>query len=168
MNLFKISPLEQGITPEGIHYKIPERETEEIISQFAFPREIAVQIKEDNQWKCSCGRGMNRADGGYLVDASHLDHDKRNPYYAHPSNGLCECLLCHTQRHIDLLKEADDDSYDWAFYSVQSIARRIWDRGLHSKSYRFSKNIDIDDDRVELVELCNNNDIDLFELLDIE
>jgi hypothetical protein len=154
------------ITEDGFRLPIPER-TETSKYEFAFHSRVARQIKERDDWKCLCGEGKKE---GLRVQAAHLDHNRRNPYYNNECNGRCLCMECHLREHISLLEEASYDDVDWAWHSVRLMAQDIWKSSFHTKGYIHKKGKEqvIEEDRGKLVKIFDDNDLDLFEFITID
>lgn len=63
------------------------------LSKIAFSYKVRKQIaKRDNHQCVSCG------ETEYL-EAAHINHNKRNRRYNHPSNGRLLCICCHLEDH---------------------------------------------------------------------
>lgn len=157
MSFLDIFPLSRLETVNGI--PIPKSEERGSNFDFSFSKKVSREIKERDNYTCSCGRHMSGGlHGGYKIDASHIDHNKNNPYYNNQSNGLSECLLCHTKRHIDLLKIYDKDD-DWAYSSLHLICERIWRDGLHTSEYQEFIGCTLEEDRMELTALLESENL---------
>jgi hypothetical protein len=152
------------VTTDGLEIKPPERTPTEHM-EFAFHSRTAKHIKERDNWTCLCGKG--RKDG-LRVQASHKDHDRRNPYYNHPDNGTTLCVECHIREHIALLKEADYDTFDWAWHSVRLLANSVWKESFHDVRYLYNHPETLEDDRVKLMEVFDDNGVDLFEFVKVD
>ena len=82
------------------------------LSTFAFSFSVRKEIGNRVGWECEhCGKSFW---DGWLMDASHIDHE-RNGNYDNPENGECLCLWCHYDYHIDM-----GDEYG-AFLIMQRI-----------------------------------------------
>ena len=70
------------------------------ISQKAFSKNVRKAIiKRDGECQWSSETGEETECFGQL-EAAHIDHDRDNPYYNHPSNGRALCTACHREDHI--------------------------------------------------------------------
>lgn len=152
------------ITNNGFEFTPPLYELEGPM-EFAFHSRTAKFIKERDNWTCLCGEGRKE---GLRVQAAHKDHDKKNPYYYHPDNGITLCMECHLREHIGLLNEADYDSFDWAWHSVRLLAQDVWKNSFHTLHYRFNNPEILEDDRMKLAEVFDNNDLDVFDFIKID
>lgn len=135
---------------------------------FAFSRRVAYEIKEGASWTCEISG--KRAEDGWKMDAGHrYTHDKKDPRYNDPANGMCICLEEHLKQHIDLYNEAlcsDNDEYiDWAYHSVRLIARRAYIDGLRSLDHYAEVPLDIIDDRDTVIEILNDYGLNPEELI---
>jgi CDGSH-type Zn-finger protein len=99
----------------------------------AFSGHSATVIKERDNYTCRCGRSQHK---GYYVDASHQNHDKKDPYYNNPDNGITECVVHHLAHHLQILQDIQSGESNlneaWAKCSVGLIARRIWKEGIRT------------------------------------
>ena len=60
----------------------------------AFPRNVREVIWARDKGVCKkCGVT------GIRLQCSHIDHSRKNPGYANPSNGRLLCLRCHVDDH---------------------------------------------------------------------
>jgi len=147
--MFELEP----VTPSGFNMPIPEEQSE-YVTQFAFSRDIAREVKDRADWECEeTGR---KASDGWRMEACHKNHDKNYPYYNHPDNGNCLCLLAHLEDHITLLERTKPHKRKWAYRSVQLIAKRAYFDGQRTQEHYFNNPLDIIDDREEIVEMLSN------------
>ena len=136
---------------------------------FAFGKATAVEIKNRANWICEVsGR---RYEDGWKMDASHrYTHDKNDPKYNDPDNGICLSLPEHLKQHIDIYKDSllngyTQDYKDWARASVQLIARRSYRDGLRTLDHYAAVPLDIIDDRDLVIEILTDNDLDPAEFI---
>ena len=95
---------QEPITPEGFNMEIPE-EKQEYISQFAFSRDVAREIKDNADWECEeTGR---KASDGWKMEACHKNHDKNYPYY----NSLKTFLSVYNKVVLYILQERYNQAY---------------------------------------------------------
>jgi hypothetical protein len=67
----------------------------------AFSVAIRKAIGRRDNWKCQepdCDRSFQK---GYMVHATHYDHDKKKPDYDTVDAGRILCIEHHLQDHID-------------------------------------------------------------------
>jgi 5-methylcytosine-specific restriction endonuclease McrA len=64
-------------------------------SVFAFSPGTRRQILERDRYQCRVCGDTNHPE------ASHIDHNKNNPKYDHPSNGRILCTEHHLADHIN-------------------------------------------------------------------
>ena len=148
---------------QGSHVpEIEEKETDNSMLEFAFHSRVAKEIKERDDWTCLCGEGQKQ---GLKVQASHKDHDRRNPYYNHLDNGTTLCVECHLREHIYLLETADEYWADWAWHSVRLLAQSVWNDSFHTKGYRHLNGCTIESDREKLVQLFEGYEMDVFDFI---
>jgi hypothetical protein len=98
----------------------------------AFSNGIANQIKERDNHTCRCGRSQF---DGWHIDASHKDHNKKNPYYNSESNGQTECKIHHLETHLKILtniwRGESGENEHWAMASIKMLANGMWFQGLN-------------------------------------
>ena len=154
---FELEPVtDTGLILNG--QNIDHEEIRENISEFAFSASIARQIKERVGWECEeTGR---KAEDGWRLEAAHDCHERNNPYYNNPCNGRCLCISAHLQQHIKILETAPDHREEWAYRSVQLIAKRAYSKGLRTEEHYFDKPLDIIDDRDEVVDILRSNNLE--------
>jgi len=110
-----------------------------------FSYESRQEIGKNEKWQCACGRNFA---SGYMVHASHYDHDRDSGYYDNPENGCIQCVMCHLRTHIELMLE-DDNA--WSFNSTRLLAMGIWRDGIHTRAYYRGNPEQILEDREELL-----------------
>jgi hypothetical protein len=87
------------------------------LSTSAFSRRSKEAIKRRDQVCVICGSTEH-------LEAAHLDHDRQNPRYDDPSNGVLLCTEHHLKDHINrhgrngLTREANE----WA---IESLKQRL-------------------------------------------
>ena len=140
---------------------VKREEVNESVSEFAFNSRVAYEIKENNNWMCEI-TGRKKSDG-WRLDASHINHDKNNPYYNNTRNGECLCLTEHLKFHIgiyqDYLNNGTEDQIAWAVCSLRLISKRAYSRGLRTDEHYQDKPLDIIDDRDEVVEVLKDAEL---------
>ena len=129
---------------------------------FAFSKRVAYEIKDGACWTCEISG--KKAKDGWKMDAGHrYTHDKKDPRYNNPENGMCICLEEHLKQHIELYQEAlciGDEAYiDWAYHSTRLIARRCYREGLRTLDHYAESPLDIIDDRDTVVGILTDNDL---------
>lgn len=68
-----------------------------LASQFAFSLKTRKEIGKRDRWTCQdCGVQFKH---GFMVHASHYDHNKKSELYNHPSSGRIQCVDCHETYH---------------------------------------------------------------------
>jgi hypothetical protein len=158
----KLVPVTDWVEKKG------EEDKHKIICEFAFHNEVAKEIKERDNWRCECGRGGKVDTGGYKLHASHIDHDRRNPYYNNPDNGKTLCIGCHLHEHLGILRNCEDEDFDWAWNSVRLLAENIWQSGMHTKAYYYKhKMLDVlVEDRREMIAEFEFWELDVKDFID--
>ncbi len=119
--------------PETVNgMPIPERDLTPNHME-AFSNGVANEIKDRDKHTCRCGRSLH---DGWYIDASHLDHDKKNPYYNHPDNGVTSCKIHHLERHLQILKDIwmgnSQINEHWANSAIRLLVGGMWYHGLNS------------------------------------
>jgi hypothetical protein len=162
--------LKEPVTESGIKMRLDNMENEDFRNNmhFAFGRQVAIEIKEKAGWQCEVTG--KRYEDGWKLDASHkYTHDKRNPRYNDPDNGICLCLEEHLKQHIELywdaIENGTDEYMDWAFHSVRLIARRCYREGLRTLDHYAEVPSDIVDDRDVVVEILLEGGLDAKEII---
>lgn len=162
--------LKEPVTESGITTKIGKIEDLEFRNRmcFAFSRSVAIEIKERACWQCEVTG--KRYEDGWRLDASHkYTHDRNDPRYNDPDNGICLCLEEHLKQHIELywdsIEHGTEQYRDWAYHSLRLIARRAYIDGLRSLDHYAEFPSDIIDDRDTVVEILSENGLDPKQLL---
>lgn len=72
----------------------------------AFSAAVRAAIGKRDHWTCQdCGVQFK---DGYMVHASHYNHDKSLPIYDSADNGRIQCVDCHEAFHEDHVGSAKD------------------------------------------------------------
>ena len=82
----------------------------------AFSRKIKYEIHERDNWTCNrCGTTRPP------FEASHRDHNKKNPNYNTVNNGDTLCPSCHLEEHIDNAGKngLSKKNNDWAIRTIK-------------------------------------------------
>lgn len=91
------------------------------VSRWAFSKSVRMEIGRRDDWTCQeeeCGLSFN---DGYWVQASHYDHNKKNPSHNTTGNGRILCTLHHAIEHL----EKGDE---WS-------AKAILDQGVYTRQH---------------------------------
>jgi len=121
----------------------------------AFSFEVRRKIGERDGWTCGCGRSFH---DGWMVEASHYNHDRGNPDYDTANEGRILCRKCHLKDHIYLLKS---DSTGDNLMALRLQVTTAWKKGLHTyKAYEETPRI-LAYDHEEIRELMVFHELDL-------
>ena len=151
--MFELEP----VTPSGFNMPIPEEQSE-YVTQFAFSRDVAQNIKRQADWTCE-ETGKKAADG-WRLEAAHDCHNKHYPYYNNEVNGKCLCIASHLKQHIKILETCPAHMKGWAKASIKLIAKRAFTEGLRYSKHYFEYPLDIIDDRDEVVNILVDGGLD--------
>lgn len=67
------------------------------LANSAFSLKVRKEIGRRDRWTCQdCGVQFK---DGYMVHASHYNHDKKLPIYDNIENGRIQCVDCHQAYH---------------------------------------------------------------------
>jgi len=119
-----------------------------------FSYESRQEIGRREKWQCSCGRSFR---DGWMVQASHYDHDKSSDHYDDPDNGTISCITCHLRNHIELMLE---DNCAWSYNSVRLLVLGAWNNGLHTRRYYESDPDQLERDRYEIIDILDSYGLD--------
>lgn len=68
-----------------------------LLSQFAFSLKTRKEIGKRDHWTCQdCGVQFQ---DGFMVHASHYNHDRSREDYDHADSGRIQCVDCHETYH---------------------------------------------------------------------
>lgn len=155
MDLLRLEPVtEEGLILNGHNFEQEDSRLEERMSK-AFSKKVAYGIKRNADWRCEVsGREMG---DGWKCDAAHrYTHDKRDPRYNDPKNGICLSILEHLKQHIgiyfDALENGSQEYIDWAKASLRLISKRAYSQGLRTLGHYQEVPLDITDDRDAVIE----------------
>lgn len=93
------------------------------LSQFAFSKETRKKIGQRDHWACSdCGK---RFDEGWMLHASHYDHDRDNPDYDSMETGRMQCVEDHLRFHQEHVGKSEEIglSEDNNEFAIQALLR---------------------------------------------
>lgn len=77
-----------------------------LIANLAFSQKTRKEIGSRDRWHCqTCGVDWN---GGFMLHASHYNHNQSEPEYDSPSNGRMQCVDCHQQYHEEHVGSAGE------------------------------------------------------------
>jgi hypothetical protein len=120
-----------------------------------FSPEIRREIGRRDKWTCtSCG---NQFKDGWMVEASHFNHDKKSGDYDDPDNGTIECKQCHLKRHIELMLELDNP---WSIKSARLQAMSCFRNGFRTHKHYESFPEDLQEDQFRVVEILEEYGLD--------
>lgn len=128
----------------------------------AFSSDVAREIFRRDRGTCQCcGRKFT---DGWMLHASHFDHDRSSKYYNSADNGQMECIPCHLQTHLSQM----DNWGDYHYNSIVQLANLAMKEGFHTwKFYEQFGNEYKDRDREMLAQIFERNGYNLWDFVDV-
>lgn len=128
----------------------------------AFSSDVAREIFRRDRGTCQCcGRKFS---DGWMLHASHFDHDRSSKYYNSADNGQMECIPCHLQTHLSQMDHFGDSNYN----AVAQLANLVMKEGFHTwKFYEQFGNEYKDRDREMLAQIFERNGYNLWDFVDV-
>ena len=134
-----------------------------ILSVLAFSPDVARKIFERDRGICQCcGRKFT---DGWMLHASHFDHDRSSKYYNSADNGQLECIPCHIQTHLSQMESYGDEHYR----ALVLLATNAMKEGFHTWKWyeqHGEQQRELDRDRLQMI--FRKNGYNLCDFIDIE
>lgn len=132
-----------------------------VLSELAFSKKTRKEIYYRDNGTCQvCGK---KFQDGWMLHASHFDHDWNSPYYDDPDNGQMECIKCHL--FVEHIPQWIDNPRTTSAHKLATLA--YWN-GYHTDRYYAEHPEQLELDRIDLVESMEKIGIDPRDLIDFE
>lgn len=96
----------------------------------AFSKAVRMKIGQRDRWECQeCGKDFK---SGWMVHASHYNHDQGDPDYDSEYSGEILCVDCHQDYHVEHQDNPEDigltrKQNNWAIHKLMNTDRRTRD-----------------------------------------